>query len=498
MGQIIKSKLSKNPPGLYIIIYTQLWELFGRFGITALLVLYMTKTLHLSDQIAFVTYSTFFALTYLMPLLGGAIADKFLGFKKSILLGACIMSIGNLLIIIPKLYMVYLGLSVVAIGSGLFTPTIAVMMGKLYQNCLEKRDKGFVLFYVGQNIGILLAPLICGFISERYGYNYAFIVSGLGMLSGFIVFALGAKKLNYLEHKIADITCEQKNNIISSKFLQKNIHFFSILSVLILIPVTLLIFIKHIYGYALLLGSVIAAIVVFKAIKKSSGQNRADIFFIIIVAIVGMIFYGVLCQGGTTLNLFIDRIVNRQIFGFTVPTTALFTLDPFFMLLLSALIIKIISCIYKPNYYAATLKKFILGFLFFACGFLVFVFASASAYGGIKTSMLYIVFAYSIFPLAELCIMPIALSAVTRLAPKHLSATMVGVYNFGLAAASFITALISKRGSVDFPIDGQLAIVKAAHTYNHVFLLTVAILVLVAIAIYCLLATVYTTTRNLQ
>lgn len=311
----IKNKFSNTPKGLFVLFYTEAQELFGRFGITALLVLYLTKYFHIADAKAFTIFSSFIALIYITPLLGGFLSDRYLGFKRAVIVGGITMAIGNALLVIPKPIVVYLGLAIVAIGSGFFTPTLAAMVGKLYPKMDSSRDTGFTIYYIGKNIGALLAPIFCGIVGQYFGLNYAFILSTLGMISGVIVFWLGRKHLKDNIDTIIKVDSEHRGH-------RKFNHNTLVLGLIIaLIPIVLFIITQEIAGYLLLLTGFSTLSVIGVLLFKVNKIERHRLLFIVIMLCFVVIFYAYLSQGGTTLSLFIDRIVQRHIFGITIPTS---------------------------------------------------------------------------------------------------------------------------------------------------------------------------------
>ena len=473
----IKDKINSNPKGLYVLFYTEAQELFGRFGITALLVLYLTKTFHIKDARAFTIYSAFIALNYITPLLGGFVSDRFLGFKKAVTLGGIIMAFGSALMVIPDPEVVYLGLAIVAVGSGLFTPTLAAMVGRLYPKTDKGRDTGFTIYYIGKNVGALLAPLLCGIVGQYFGFNYAFVLSALGMASGVVVFSLGKKHLPENIDSVIDSKKTKKFYGISS-----NAVIYGVMA--LLVPCALLTLQKSIDGYLLTAAFVVVAVVMARLLIKLGHKERRNIFFILFALILVVIFSAFLGQGGTTLNLFIDRIVNRHVLGITIPTSVFYTLDPVFMILLGPVLAFLFVKLAKHGFKVSEVAKFACALLILSLGFMVFVMASSRAINHGHVSMLYVVLAYMLFPIAELCIMPIGLSLVTRYAPRNLEAMMVGIFMLASALASYLTGMISKVGQINFNFTSSAGFKDAAGIYLHLFLETAVVLAAVAILVF--------------
>jgi proton-dependent oligopeptide transporter, POT family len=483
----IKGKIQSNPKGLYVLFYTEMWELFGRFGITALLVFYLTNTFHLSDSKAFAIYSGFIVLIYVMPIIGGFLSDRCLGLRQAIIFGALLMSLGNALLIIPKLHFVFVGLSIVAVGSGFFLPSIVPLVGRLYQADREGRDAGFTLYYIGKNIGALLAPLLCGLVAKYFSYNYAFILSTLGMISGTIIFILGQKHLR-------DVTQVEEEHIAKKvKVLRSNnlaVRMLVYLIAVILVPVATYILGSGLDGYLLAFVATIVAFILIYLAFKHDMQVKKHLLAIVLMMVFVVLFLGLLGQGGTTLNLFIERIVDRHIFGWQLPASFFYTLDPLFMILCGPFIAGFWLKLSRQGRQPSEVIKFALAMLFLALGFAVFVGASHQAMAIGSASAWFVVLGYFLFPIAELCIMPIGLSLLTALSPKNYDALMVGIWMLGYAASGYITQVVSDRGRVNFSLLNISEKVHAAKVYAHVFFTSTAILV-VSCACLLLLLPVY-------
>lgn len=463
----IKLKLANNPKGLFVLFYTEMWELFGRFGITALLIFYLTNTFHLSDSAGFAIYSGFIALIYVMPIIGGYFSDRFIGLQHAVILGASLMVLGNAILIIPNLNCVYLGLGVIAVGSGFFLPSIVPLVGKLYQADRRGRDAGFTLYYIGKNIGALLAPILCGLVAKYWNYNYAFILSTLGMLSGLFVFIKGQKHL-----ASAQVSAGQKK-LIKLNF--KRVSFVYVV-VALLIPLVVYILLTDIDGYLLALAGIVALGLVIYISIKSELAIRKRLLAIVLMLLFIIVFSALLGQGGTTLNLFIERIINRQIAGWAMPPTFYYTLDPIFMILagpfLAALWAKAAGKQKEPS----EIIKFVLALSLLGFGFVVFAIAAHIASDSGSASSWFVVVAYAIFPIAELCIMPIGLSFVTRLSPERFDAMMVGVWMLGYSASGYFTGLISNVGHISFTVTTLTERAHAAAVYFKDFSLSAGVL----------------------
>ena len=470
MNTLIKLKRTFRacPKSLIVLLVTEIPELFGRFGIMTTIALYLTKNLHQTDATAVMLFSTYLMLAAMSPMIGGYIADRLLGYKPAIVIGACIMIIGDILMVIPSMHMLYLGLAILVSGVGLFSPSLAALVSHLYKDKDQQRDNAFVAYYVSKNIGALLAPPICGVIGVLYGYHYCFLLTSMGMCLGLLVFLLNyhhvpdiRPKKNSTHHPAANNTVQQ--------YIQKN----KISSVL-LIAASIACFASMVLIYNLrleLLGlSVIVMMVVLtRLFKQSTLQQRRNLGYILITLMASIAFLAMNQLCGASFNLFVERIIDRHYLGFNIPTSVFYSIDPLFMIIFGAGIAKLLSQCTKPNYIIASFSKFSMAMFIFSMAMLTFVMA---AYQGTKTgsaSGLYVVICYSLCATSELCIAPIALSLVTKLAPNGQTGLIVGLYTFGEAVASFITGAIAKSGDINFSIHSLHSKKMAAGIYQNLF-----------------------------
>ncbi|HNC00217.1 MAG TPA: peptide MFS transporter, partial [Leptospiraceae bacterium] len=191
--------MSHHPKGVFILFFTEMWERFSYYGMRAILFLYLVKYFQYDDEYAGQVYGAYTGLVYLTPILGGYIADRFIGFKKAIFLGGCLMMFGHISLAFSSIEFFYLGLALLIFGNGFFKPNISTYLGNLYKDHPELKDAGFTIFYMGINLGAMFGPVLCGYLGEVYGWHYGFGLAGIGMFFGLIVFNLGIKHLKMEE-----------------------------------------------------------------------------------------------------------------------------------------------------------------------------------------------------------------------------------------------------------------------------------------------------------
>ena len=455
--------LKTFPKEIYFLRYTEMWDLFSRIGIMVLLVFYLTRVFKLSDAKSFVIYGTFISLSYVTSLVGGILCDKFVNNTFLIITGNIMMLIGNFILFFKKLDLVYLGLSIIAVGSGLFLPSIVTLFSQIYDKNDKTRDAGFTLYYLVKNVAYLLAPILCGIVGETYGLNYAFIVSGIGMLSGLLVFLFAKNKFLKYETIKTKITIRKK--------------IFSAIIILITTLITFSILVLNLEGN-LLIFVVPAAIIylIFYMIKKTKIEKK-NVLIIFLLLFFVTVFSTILGQGGTTINLFIERIINRHFFSLVIPPEFFYSLDPFFMMIFGALLINLWLKLSKKKLEPNSITKLTICFFVFAIGFSVIALAALNATFFGKSSFLFIILAYALFPIAELLIMPITLSKITKLAPKDLKGFMISMWMLTSAISSYFTGIFSKIGTVNFRIENLNSLKKASHVYFKIFFISTIILI---------------------
>ncbi len=454
----------KQPRGLPLLFFSELWERFGYYTVNTIIVLYMITVLKMSDAHADVLYGTFSALIYLTPVAGGYLADRFLGFQRSIIFGGIIYIIGYIITAIPGQEYLFIGLSFVILGNGFFKPNVSSLVGELYGKNDPRRVAGFTIFYMGINIGSLLPPLFIGAVVDNISWNAAFMFAGGGMLIGVIIFLLFRSRLG--QHGLYP----RKPNIKSqSEITRKLSHKFLVLLGTGLILTIFLINVAFVHPqattYILIATNIIAitAVVFFLFKEEVSERNKMIAALILIIISIG--FWAVYVQTFSSMMLFAKRNMAKGFLGFHINPEFTQFFNPFFILLFAPFISKLWLKLGKYN--PSIPVKFALGVLFSGLGFVVLAFAiNHFSHHGLLSPW-WLVTAYGITTIGELCLSPVGLAMITELSPKHLVGMMMGVWFLSLSAA--------------FAIGGQLATIAAApdnvspvitqSIYHHAFLI---------------------------
>jgi len=379
-------ELFGQPIGLYVLFLTEMWERFSYYGMRALLVLYMTTQtigdergagLGWTNQEALALYGWYTMLVYVMSIPGGMIADKLIGQKKAVLFGAIILCAGHGVLVFTDLWAFYTGLGLVVLGVGLLKPNISTMVGGLYKEGDIRRDKGFSIFYIGINLGSLLATMIVGAVVAKWGWHAGFGLAGIVMVFGLINYVAGQKYLKEVGNLIA--TENDKNEVsygaLYSK-LFKSPKQLSIVVVLLLLSVYGWYALEWGYGLLFIFLTAIAALLIM-IYKELETQTYKDRFLVLLLSfIMVIIFWGAFEQAGGLMNLYTETNTNRMLFGWEVPTVMFQSLNAGFIIIFATAVAGYWAKRKIKGKEASSLFKMALGIIIMGFGFLFMVFAA--------------------------------------------------------------------------------------------------------------------------
>ena len=450
MSDVSASPATKgHPSGLYMLFFAEMWERFCFYGMRALLVLYLTKGfLGMTDEDGGNVYANYNSLVYLTPIIGGIIADKVLGYRWAIILGGIVMAIGEFTLLVEQEFAVYAGMALIICGNGLFKPNISSMVGKLYAEGDPRRDAGFTIFYMGINIGALTSTLLCGWIGEEFGYTYGFGVAGVGMLLGIITFGLGKARLE--GHGEPPAPAEQ-----SKRMLQV------IGGIAVLAPVVWWLLQNSDVVYYLLLGGIALTIGSILAVALSSGKvERERLFLLVILWCFHALFWAFFEQAGTSLTLFTDRNVDRDIFGWEMPTSWGQFFNPAFIVIFGSVFSLLWVKLGARGRDPSIPGKFGLALVQLGAGYGVLVLGAAAGVDGI-VPLVFLVLCYLLHTTGELCLSPVGLSAVTKLAPPKIVGMVMGAWFLSISAGHKIAGEINKLAGAKPEFAAALKIFEA-------------------------------------
>ncbi|HSW94085.1 MAG TPA: peptide MFS transporter [Gammaproteobacteria bacterium] len=449
------SDRSRHPKALPYLFLTEMWERFGFYTVQGMLVLFMTRAFGFSDDKSYTVAGMFTSLAYLAPMIGGLIADRLLGFRLSIILGGIFLSLGYATLAIMVRPFFYVGLGIVIVGNGLFKPNISSLLGTLYRSGDTARESGFTLFYMGINIGVLLSGA-SGTIQGYFGWHVVFALASLGLLIGLAIFLKGIRSGN-LHYSNAHLV---KN---PNRFLKKPwIIFYCVFAVLFssfllrdtlfgkwLLPVT---------GVALL------CFMFFLAFRED-GEDRRGILSLNALIISSVIFWMLLWQIFFSVNLFIDRLVDKKMFGIEVPTTWFYTLESIFIILLGPFLAWSWTTLNRSQKNPSPFSKFILAIFFVGSGFMLLTVSTFFTNTHHLVSPWWIFVSYFLMTVGELLLSPTGLAAVTSLSPARLTGMMMGIWFAALGFGGQFGGWLAKFSSIPDTVRDvllQLPVYRAA------------------------------------
>ncbi|MDA7842809.1 peptide MFS transporter [Methylophilaceae bacterium] len=423
------SKLVNNPRSLSTLFFTEMWERFSYYGMRALLVLYLVNSLNYSESEALHIYAVYTGLVYLTPLIGGYLADRFLGTQKSIFIGGLTMMIGHFLMAFPDY--LYLAIGMLIIGNGYFKPNISSLLGRLYKLNDLRRDSGFSIFYVGINLGAFLAPLIVGYVGETINWHYGFAIAGFGMLAGLIQFYYGQNKI------IKEDTTHQSRKLKSADW--------GLITIISLINIPLILLILEVnevisnYFFEILLALVTFISFHLLTRKKqllSAKEDLKKIVYIGVLSIFVIFFWVGFEQAGGSLTLFANNSVDRNLLGFIIPASFFQSINPLIIILIGPMIANFWLRVDRSKSNINTPQKMGLGLLLLAGGFFLITLVNNSSDSAI--SLWWLVGVYFLHTLGELCLSPIGLSMVSKVSPRKIASLMMGFWFLSSAVANFM------------------------------------------------------------
>ncbi len=430
-----------HPKGLYFLFFTEMWERFSYYGMRAIFILFMTKILFLSDADASQIYGSYTGLVYLTPLLGGYLCDRFLGNRRSIVIGGALMAIGQFFMFLSAssggpsgISLMWMGLTALIIGNGFFKPNISTMVGQLYPANDRRIDSAFTIFYMGINLGAFFSPLVCGSMDFKWG----FLAACIGMLIGLATFII-----------------YQKQYLISEDGKEiglpvKKLDFKSILTIIASIGIIFFMLnFKQMFKSDLeiisyfIYGAMVIMPIVILSDKSLSKVEMQRISVIFILAFFVIFFWGAFEQAGASLTLFADRQTERTLFGWEMPASYFQSINPLSVILLAPIFTIIWGFLYTRKLEPSSPKKMAMGLALVALGYVVIAIAVKGLGIDDKVSMWWLVALYVIHTMGELCLSPIGLSMVSKLAPLRLSSLMMGTWFLANAAANKFAGTLS-------------------------------------------------------
>lgn len=419
----------KNPQSLTTLFFTEMWERFSYYGMRALLVLYLVGSQNYSESEALHIYAVYTGLVYLTPIIGGYLADRFLGSQRAIFIGGLTMMIGHFLMAFPE--HLYLAIGMLIIGNGYFKPNISTLLGRLYKTNDVRRDSGFSIFYVGINLGAFLAPLIVGYVGETINWHYGFAIAGFGMLAGLIQFYIGQNKIIKEDITLQSKTLNPKDWIL--------ISFISVINIPLILVILYMNQLFNNYFFEILaITLMLVAYYLFTKRKQdiSSKDDLRKIIYIGILSVFVIFFWVGFEQAGGSLTLFANNSVDRDFFGFIIPASFFQSINPLIIILIGPMVANFWLRVDQSKRSINTSQKMGLGLLLLASGFFLIMLVNNSNETSI--SLWWLVGVYFLHTLGELCLSPIGLSMVSKVSPKKIASLLMGFWFLSSAVANFM------------------------------------------------------------
>ncbi len=445
-----------HPVGLSTLFFTEMWERFSYYGIRPLLVLFMTAALAqggfgFDRTTASSIVGIYAACVYLAALPGGWIADRFLGLRRAIWYGGVLIALGHLSIALSIIFAhsaFFMGLVLIVMGTGLLKPNISAIVGELYPEGGSRRDAGFSIFYMGINIGALVAPLVTGYLGERVGWHLGFGAAGVGMVIGLITYRLRAyKTLGNMGVTPASTDPAEHRRV--------KLIVTTAVAVIVLAVALVMGGIIHINPVSLarkmtlvLAGTALAYFIYLFVGGGLTTEEKKRVVIIILLFLFAAIFWSAFEQAPTSLNLFARDYTDRVVFGWEMPTLWLQAANSIFVILLAPVFAIVWVALGKRGKDPSSIAKFAWGLFFAGLGFVVMVFAANIVIrggGAVRVSAWWLVLSYLFQTIGELSLSPVGLSSMTKLAPYKFKGQMMGIWFMASAIGNLIAGLVGGR-----------------------------------------------------
>jgi POT family proton-dependent oligopeptide transporter len=490
-----ESTLLGHPRGLFVLFFAEMWERFSFYGMRALLIFYLTQHFLFGDGEAAGIYASYGALVYLMPLLGGLIADRYLGFRKAVVFGAMLLCVGHFGMALEgspaevvagaavrdeaALQTFYLSLAFIIIGVGFLKPSISSIVGQLYGSEDPRRDGGFTIFYMGINVGAMTASLACGYLGQTYGWGYGFGLAGIGMLTGLVTFIRG-------QHLFGQAGKPPDARLLAkpTRFgVSRELTIYACGLAAVLVAWQLMQW-RALVGDLLIVAAAVAVIgILWFSFTRCDREERDRMLVVLYLTVVSVVFWSLFEQAGTSLNLFTERNVDKTVLGLSVQASQFQSLNPGFIILLAPLFSWAWVVLAKRGWEPSTPAKFGLGVVQVGLGFAALVYGATQADEHGVVSLAWLVLAYLLHTTGELCLSPVGLSMVTKLSVPRVAGLMMGVWFLSSAFSHYVAGLIARAASVDVDLGTTVDAVVSLPVYVEMFSFLAQVAVVVGLVV---------------
>lgn len=477
-----------HPRGLAVCFFTEMWERFSFYGMRTILVLYLTKYHLFTAGKASLIYGAYAGLVYMLPILGGYFADRYLGQRKAVTYGAILLVAGHGLMAFhgPQAYMdgdtvvrnefyvnlFFFSMALIITGVGFLKANISTIVGALYKEDDPRRDGGFSIFYMGINVGSFIATLLVGYVGETYGWNYGFGIAGIGMLIGLVVFLTGQKTLEGKAEPKNPAILKEKSPIGLNK--ENTIYLFGLL--LVVISWVLLQFQEFVGQLLGLSGIVMLAIIVTYGFVKCDKVARDRLLVAAFLIAVQSVFWALFEQQAASLTLLADQQFDLTILGLDVRASQVQFLNPMFIVIFAPIFAALWVALSRRKIEPTTPAKFGIAMLLIGVGYIVFALGLGLDESTSK-SFIWLVQIYLALTLAELCLSPVGLSMVTKLSVSHLVGMMMGTWFLFTALGNYVAGWISSlTGSSAHGVEaGTLDVGSTISVYSQIGYISIGV-----------------------
>jgi proton-dependent oligopeptide transporter, POT family len=438
--------LRSQPTGLLIIVLTEIWERFSFYGMRALLIFYLTKHFRFDDHAALDIYATYLGLLYLTPIFGGIAANRWLGFRRAVVLGAVLMALGHFAMAFEgsaatvtggivtrdpmSIRFLFGGLTLIATGNGFFKPSLAALLGSLYEPNDPRRDGGFTWLVIGVNVGAALAAAICGYLGQTFGWSYGFGSAGGGMLLGLVVFLAGRRFV------------PEPLQLARPSFIRATAL------VTMVLALTWVLMREHAAVGVILVACFMAltAWILLRARRDPDPGARGRLIGLVMLTMISVLFWALLDQTGSSINLLTDRYTDTRIAGLQFRSSQFLALSPLFALFIGPFLAALWTQLAKRGQDPGPLVKFAAGLSALSLCFAILAAGIHWVWPGTLLPASWVVSAYLAHAAGELCVSPIGLSAITELSPKKMVGALVGYWFLAVSLGTFLSGTLAKQG----------------------------------------------------
>lgn len=424
-----------HPKGLYMLFFAEMWERFSYYGMRAILIFYLTQHWLFSDSKSALIYGAYTSLVYITPVLGGWLADRYLGQRKAVLYGGVLLAMGHLLMAVegtggqddPTINIFWAALAFIIVGSGFLKANISVMVGQLYRRTDPRRDPAYTIFYMGINVGAALGTILVAYLGQTRGWGFGFGLAGIGMLAGLIVFVLGRRALNGAGEAPAPLTRSREWGL------------YGIGLAAVAVIWGLVQFQDVIQSLLAVAGVLLLGYVLYESFRLEK-EPRERMFAILFLISLNPIFWGLFEQAGGSMNLFTDRFVDRA----GVPAGIFQSINPIYIILFAPLFAMLWQWLARRGMEPSAPAKFGIALLQMGLANLVLVWGTVAFGIDVMTPVILVFLYYLLATTAELCLSPVGLSAMNRLAPAHLASLIMGAWFYMSAVGNFVAGKIGE------------------------------------------------------